>query len=146
MSKNISPERRQRMDKVLELRIAGATFRQIGKALGISAATAYNDTEDALKEVTRPNAEALLKLENERLDFLLAKTIPLVNTELDVNDLDAVATRLKVLEQRGRIHDRMCRLNRLGADRQEITVAAAAKMQEQFTILDDLPQELLDDA
>jgi hypothetical protein len=55
----------------MALRIAGATFAQIGAELGITSQAAQKAVRAGLKEHTREAAETLLPLEMERLDRLL---------------------------------------------------------------------------
>jgi len=60
--------RAERQAQALDLRAAGASFRQIAGALGISVSNAHGLVGDALDNVVRPSAERLLKLELHRLD------------------------------------------------------------------------------
>ena len=69
-----SPRRIAAMEKqvqALELRKAGATFEQIGKALAMSPQNAYASVDAALKRLQREPAEQVLALELERLDAML---------------------------------------------------------------------------
>lgn len=68
--RGMSKARRERAAKALDLREGGATYEQIGKALGISTKRAYDDVQDCLKEITREPSEAVLEMELRRLDSL----------------------------------------------------------------------------
>lgn len=56
--------------KALQLRHAGATYRQIGESLGVSAPTAQDYVQWALDQVIEEPAADVLALELQRLDTL----------------------------------------------------------------------------
>lgn len=56
----------------LDLRRSGASYRQIADALDISVATAHKRVRAGLRMVIQEPAEALLKIELDRLDAMLA--------------------------------------------------------------------------
>src|ERR671911_35304 len=62
----------ERRRQALNLRAAGADFRSIATALGISVAQAYNDVQSEMHEVTRESAEQVLAMDLARLDQLQA--------------------------------------------------------------------------
>lgn len=66
--KGPTPQRRQRMRTALKLREAGTSYAAIGEQLGVATKTAWEDVQDALKEITREPAEQLLTLELARID------------------------------------------------------------------------------
>ena len=68
----LKKERRDRMHEALGLRLAGYSYRDIGKAMRISVSTSHKYVEDALKDTTRDRAEEVLDLELHRCDELLA--------------------------------------------------------------------------
>jgi hypothetical protein len=70
---------REREDQALDLRITGATYRQIGDALGIDHSTAEKAVERALarKEASiADKAGALRALEHERLERMIMAAMP----------------------------------------------------------------------
>lgn len=82
--------------QALELRSAGATFREIGTALGIDHTWARTLVIKALKESTYEGADHLRRLEGQRLDRLQraawAKAIG--------GDLKAIDTVRRLMERR----------------------------------------------
>lgn len=74
----MTPERRERAAKALTLRKQGMIYSQIGKELGVSEVTAFNDVKKALHEIIREPAESVRQMELERLDESLLR----LNTEL----------------------------------------------------------------
>lgn len=76
--KGMTPERRERSAKALVLRKQGMTYAQIGRELGVSEVTAFNDVKKALHEIIREPAEDVRQMELERLDEALLR----LNTEL----------------------------------------------------------------
>jgi hypothetical protein len=88
----------ERRRDALNLRAAGANFRQIAASLGISVAQAYNDVSSAMAEVTRPAAEEALALDLERLDAMQMSLWPAVRSG-DIQAVNAV-TRIVELRQR----------------------------------------------
>lgn len=63
-------EIQERRKKALDLRLAGATFREIAGALGVSLGTAHTDVATALADIPKEEANELRKLEAARLDAL----------------------------------------------------------------------------
>lgn len=60
------------MNEALNARLAGANYRQIAEDMQISVSTAHSYVEDAIKEITRENAEQVLALELQRYDEMLS--------------------------------------------------------------------------
>lgn len=58
--------------QALQLRAAGADFRAIANALGVSVGTAYSYVQSELREITREPAEAVLAMCVTSLDQLQA--------------------------------------------------------------------------
>lgn len=54
----------------LELKVGGASYREIGVALGLSTSQAYRRVNEALSEVMQPKVDQLRHLEAQRLDEL----------------------------------------------------------------------------
>ncbi|QPK81125.1 hypothetical protein G7Y41_08810 [Schaalia sp. ZJ405] len=67
----ITEHRRKRMNEALQYRIAGSTYREIAQEMHISVSTAHIYIEDALKEITRENADQVFTLELARYDEML---------------------------------------------------------------------------
>ena len=92
----------ERRVKVLEMRKAGFTFRQIGGQLDINEAQAYRDLARILSdilELARPDAVALRTLELERLDDL-QKTLW---RQAKAGNLGATDRLLRIMERRARL-------------------------------------------
>lgn len=79
----ITAHRRQRMNEALDYRLQGFTFRQIAEAMKISASTAHDYVNDALKEIPRDNAEAVLAMQLERYDMIIQTFLPKVIADAD---------------------------------------------------------------
>ena len=92
-------EKRRRMALALEYREKGYKYRDIAERLGVSTSTAYDYVRDAIKEITREPAEAVLTLELDRLDNILRAVLPLA---ID-GDLDYVDRYIKLTHQRARL-------------------------------------------
>jgi hypothetical protein len=89
----------ERQRQAIQLRIAGATFAQIGAELGITPQGAEKAVIAGLREHTREAAENCLPLELERLDRLqLAWWGPAVN-----GDVQAANIVLKISERRSKL-------------------------------------------
>lgn len=67
----ITKARRERMARALELRELGTTYESIANQTGVSTRQAYEDVQDALREITREPAESVLSVELRRLDAIL---------------------------------------------------------------------------
>ena len=93
---------RQRADQALDLRIAGASYRQIAAALGVSQKTAYYDVQGALgtlDAVVAVKAERLRDLEAARLDRLNAALAP----GIKAGQPAAVFAAVKIMERRAKL-------------------------------------------
>lgn len=99
-------------EKALDLRRAGASLRDIGRALGVSHVTAKEYLDDAMKDLQaaqNEKAEATRAVELDRLDRLHMAAWPLATGK----DTDA-DTRFKAIDRLVRIADRRAKL--LGLD------------------------------
>jgi 3-deoxy-D-manno-octulosonic acid (KDO) 8-phosphate synthase len=67
----ISAHRRIRMNEALDLRLQGFTYRQIAAAMNITVGTAHAYVKDALAEIPRDNAEAVLMQQLERYEAIV---------------------------------------------------------------------------
>jgi predicted transcriptional regulator len=100
--KGPDPNAAERRAKALELRKQGMSYREIGRALGVSrtAAHKYVTKElDAIRAETRASAEQLREIELERLDRYLAALEP----KIVEGDDKAIATALRVMERRAKL-------------------------------------------
>ncbi|MFA5379909.1 MAG: hypothetical protein WC455_29385, partial [Dehalococcoidia bacterium] len=112
-SKEAAAERRP---QALQLRIAGASYRAIGKQLGTSGVQAFRDVEYELKllaEESKEEAERVRQLETERLDALLLALWPRAKGgriqngageyEVIAPDQGAVDRILRIMERRSKL-------------------------------------------
>ena len=92
----------QRRVRAFELRKAGASYREIGRELGVDVHTAHSDIAAelaALRETAVGEATGLRALELERLDGMIAGLWPQVRT----GSAPAVAALVRVSERRSRL-------------------------------------------
>lgn len=102
--KRITPLRRGRVDRALELRKRGATYRQIADQLGVNIRTAYEDVRDGLAETTLANAEELKTLMLSQQDTLLVEAFKVMREADDYSTVVAAQRQaLRVLDQRMRL-------------------------------------------
>jgi hypothetical protein len=114
-------EASDRMRRALELRKAGVGYQQIADALGYAGPSgAYSAVDRALREVRREPAEALLRLELERLDQMMVAIAEQVREG-----------NLKAIDRALRISERRCRL--LGLDKAE-KLEVDADVKHTFTL------------
>lgn len=95
----IAAERRQ---KAIDLRKAGLTYDEIGKQLGVSGVAAYKMVKKVLDTIaaeTKEDAEELVRLELERLDFYLKS----LEGKIRSGDHKAVNAAIKISERRSRL-------------------------------------------
>ena len=91
--------KRDRAVKALDLRIGGATYRQIGAHLGVSECTAYHDVQDELDAIGKEKAERLRELEIQRLDALTMALAPGIQS----GDVRAILATVRVMERRAKL-------------------------------------------
>jgi hypothetical protein len=89
----------ERRRQALNLRAAGADFRSIGAALGISVGQAYADVQTEMHAVTRESAEQVLAMDLARLDQLQAA----VWADARSGDVAAVECVRRIVELRQRL-------------------------------------------
>jgi hypothetical protein len=114
---------RRREARALELRLAGATYEQIGRALGTNRSRAYRIVQRALDRLVREPAEQVRQLELARLDHLWVEATKILrrrhvvisagkvvvhpDTREPLEDsmpvLRAIDTLLKIQERRARL-------------------------------------------
>ncbi|MFC9874868.1 hypothetical protein [Nocardia salmonicida] len=92
-------EKRRRMAEALRLRETGANYRMIGEALEVSTSTAHGYVTDAIKELTREPAEAVLQMELNRLDTLTYR----LWEDATADNLKAVDRVLRIMERRDKL-------------------------------------------
>lgn len=94
--------RRERAAKALDLRIAGASYRQIARQLDISLAAAYADVQQELGRLDTLNgekAERLRDLEARRLDMWTLALAP----GIKAGDPRAIVAAVRLMERRARL-------------------------------------------
>jgi len=104
MSEPKTSERRlaaaEKQVNALELRKAGAGYRQIADKLGYAGPSgAYSAVEAALAKTLQEPADALRKLELERLDTLWLALYPVMHS----GDQGAIAHGIKIMERRAKL-------------------------------------------
>jgi hypothetical protein len=94
--------RRTRQRQALELRLAGADYRQIGVQLGVSMKTAFYDVQTELNRgeaLARKNAEKLREIELARCDKMTLGLWP----KARAGDVNAVRSVVTIMERRARL-------------------------------------------
>lgn len=89
----------ERAAKALEMRLQGHTLKQIADALGIKPPSVHKALKLALKKhaaITAEMAPELREQERERLDVLIAKNMPLLDSEDPFVRLKAIDTGTKL--------------------------------------------------
>lgn len=93
-------EAKLRAAKALELRMEGKTFDEIAEEMGYAGRQgAYNVVKAAIDAITREPAEALVRLDLERLDKMWG--IHYLNAQ--AGDPVALGSCLKIMERRARL-------------------------------------------
>lgn len=92
----------QRRTQAVALRVAGATFQQIGKQLGITDSAAHKLVVTALQEIataTNEQADTLRQIEIERLDLAILA----IAQQVKAGNLGAIDRWVKLSESRRRL-------------------------------------------
>ena len=84
--------------KALDLRLSGASYRQIGQQLGVSHVQAFRDVQRVLREVVSEPAEAVRRVELARLDRLMRAHW----SAAIEGDTKATAMVLQIMDRRAR--------------------------------------------
>lgn len=92
-------DRAERKRNALELRLAGASYRDIAQALGISPATAMQDCKEALADIPMQQADEMRTVELSRLDRLQRAVWP----KAVKGDLQAVDRAIKIIDRRAKL-------------------------------------------
>ncbi len=103
MSESKTSERRleavQKQRQALQLRLAGVPFAHIAEKLGYrSASGAFKAVSSALERTLREPADAVRKLELERLDHFLFRLWPAIQR----GEPAAIGQAVKILERRAK--------------------------------------------
>ncbi len=101
-AKGQSAKAKERIPKALEFAIAGASYRQIGRELGVSHQTAYRYVQGALGELDALKvqcAERLRELELKRLDRATLAVWPQVRA----GDTQAIRAYVAISERRSKL-------------------------------------------
>jgi len=95
---------RTRQAQAIELRRDGLTYAVIAAQLGYSSASgARKAVYRGIREIGREEARALVTLQQERLNDLLAQTWPVANDPNHPGCLDAVNAALQIMERIDRL-------------------------------------------
>ena len=94
-----SMERADRVLQATELRRAGASYEEIGRALGISKQNAHRLVTRALAKALRDHAEHIRIIEEERLDKIQRAAWPAAMR----GEVVAINTVLRVMERRAKM-------------------------------------------
>lgn len=148
--KGMTEKRRHRAVEVLKKRRQGFTYAEIGRQLGVSEATAYQDYKKSMEEITREPAQAVLEMELDRLDQRLleanmrAALLRSQEKEGTIAPDRAHASWARIDQQRGSIAKQRARLLGLETVRPDRSAEAAAALSSSFELLADAPLEELD--
>lgn len=85
--------------KALELRLAGASYRQIGAELGVHYSSAWHDVDIMLREYAKEPTEAIRNAEMGRLDRLMLAHWPAAIR----GDVKATQQVLAIMDRRARL-------------------------------------------
>lgn len=92
-------ERSERRSRAVHLRREGLTLREVAAELGVSVYTAWDDTQSAVRDIPKEEADLLRQQEADRLDALQRA----VWEAAIAGDLHAVDRVLKIIERRCRL-------------------------------------------
>ena len=92
-------DRAERKRNALELRLAGASYRDIAQALEVSPATALQDCKEALADIPAQQADEMRTVELSRLDRLQRAVWP----RAVKGDLQAVDRAIKIIDRRAKV-------------------------------------------
>lgn len=118
--------RASRQQRAMALRLGGASFRQIGQALGVSQMQAYRDVQESLRAVVAlrdSQVEEFRELELARLDGLLVALAAGVRT----GSVDAINGARRISESRRRL---------LGLDAPDVAAVGLAVASPSETLAD----------
>ncbi len=111
--------------KAVDLRVAGASYEQIGEALSMNKATAWKHVQHALHETVRITAEAAERVRDIEIRRLDAQLVALWPSRSDPRASDTIL----------RISDRRAKLLGLDApEKHDVTVAALTEDERQTKV------------
>lgn len=93
-------EAAERREKALRLRLAGATYEEIGRAFNVNKSTAKRWIDTSIANVEKETATELVTLENMRLDVAQRAIMPNVAK----GHLGAVDRLIRIMERRARLN------------------------------------------
>jgi hypothetical protein len=138
-----TPQARQlaaeRARRVLELRLKGAQFEDIGRQLGISTQAAFKHYKRELRRIPEPVAAEVRKAMLERMDRLLLEAFGLLADPKNRNRDETIRTILKIQERVARIlgTDAPTKVDMTNHEDPE----AVARRERQLEMLDKLAPE-----
>ncbi|MBX9150087.1 helix-turn-helix domain-containing protein [Rhodococcus qingshengii] len=94
----ISEQRRERMAQALKLRADNWTYQRIADELGVSRTQAFEDIDEALKEITSEPAALTLKFELDRLDEMQRPLNEVIRAVDVIREFEAETLRVASLE------------------------------------------------
>ncbi|OZC55072.1 hypothetical protein CH289_07710 [Rhodococcus sp. RS1C4] len=97
--KGVTPDRADRMAKVLKLRRAGLHYYQIAEKLGISQTLAHKDYKQAIQEITNPIAQDIVDEHRDRIMGLITG----LSAKAARGDNKAADSILKLMEYEARL-------------------------------------------
>lgn len=94
----------EQANAVMELRVKGISYREIGKRLGISYQQAYRAQALAVREIPRENLEQYTELQEHRVERLMARALDISEDAPSHKDqISAINTALKATDQLNRL-------------------------------------------
>lgn len=92
-------DRAERMKEALELRRRGLSWREVATQLGVNVSTAYEWGMEAIADIPRESADAVRKIESERIDAIIRANW----NEMKLGNTQAGTLVLKAIERRARL-------------------------------------------
>jgi hypothetical protein len=89
----------ERRIRAWQMQLAGKSYRDIATELGVSVGTAFKDVQAHAEAIKTPVAEAVRKQELARLDMLIERLMP----RIESGDVQAVGAFLKVMDRRAKM-------------------------------------------
>lgn len=113
-----------------ELRLKGLSLRAIGKAMKLNHQTVANRLDMANRLIVLPGVEEMRKVEDERLNRLLAA----LDHKIELGDTRAIEVAIKLLERLHKLH---------GLDRPELHDITVHEIDERDRELAELAREFM---
>ena len=93
-------EAAERRERALRLRLAGATYEDIGRAMAVNKSTVKRWIDAAIENVDKDSSEQLFTMENMRLDVAQRAIMQTVAQ----GHLGAIDRLLRIMERRARLN------------------------------------------